>query len=79
MLAYAGAGMAIDSRDWGVVSVLPHSLAEKSGLTAGSIVLKVNGLKTKNPRLTKKKLEASNTSSCGEHRPGLVASGLIHY
>ena len=47
--------MAIDSRDWGIVSVLPHSLAEKSGLTAGSIVLKVNGLKKKNPLLKTKK------------------------
>ena len=58
MLTYAGAGMAIDSRDWGIVSVLPHSLAEKSGLTAGSIVLKVNGLKKKIRCLKQKSAES---------------------
>jgi C-terminal processing protease CtpA/Prc len=68
MLTYAEPGMAIDSRDWGVVSVLPHSLAEKSGLTAGSIVLKVNGLKKKNTLLKKQKELKPQT---------LVAAGSI--
>ncbi|EKX36497.1 hypothetical protein GUITHDRAFT_145665, partial [Guillardia theta CCMP2712] len=39
-------GMAIDSRDWGIVCVLPGSASEEAGLTAGSIILKINGEST---------------------------------